>query len=350
MAAQFCSGVGRPVPPFRVRGYADLSTRPITGAHQQDKHAAHFNLTVFCLSYLSGPTFSSDCSDETRDKEARRGTLVLQDYAAAHWADHVEVLLAHHDAVFRQQHYAAAFGNVLKAFISTHEEALRSTPRDPDATLRCSSYTSYAFHADLLAVYSHIRHQQQQETPAAVEQPVPVALPSIIHSLGLNRSAIERLASCSATPADRTLVAALYGTNVFRCSHQFCPASTVGFSSEAERAAHHNCHDRPYPCPLDGCTQAPFGFTSRKDKERHVRHYHPEHSDQPPAFVQPTRRIEDARFACEICGKAFTRNINLKGHMRSHFGDRPYACSLCGKAFTRLNDCRRHEKIHEKKG
>ncbi|CRK33784.1 hypothetical protein BN1723_014768 [Verticillium longisporum] len=136
---------------------------------------------------------------------------------------------------------------------------------------------------------------------------------------------------------------------MFKCSQPACDFFSEGFETEAERDHHLNRHERPFPCPLDGCTQAPFGFTTKKDRERHVRHYHPEESDQPPAFVQPTRRVEDARFLCNICGKSFTRNINLKGHMRSHFGERPFACSSCGKAFTRLNDCRRHEKIHVKK-
>ncbi|KAH6670363.1 hypothetical protein F5X68DRAFT_175816 [Plectosphaerella plurivora] len=314
----------------------------ITSADQQ----AQFNLAIFCLLYLSGPTFSPDCSMDVRDKEARRGNLALQDYAAAHWADHVEDLLGNHQTVFRQQHYEAAFSNVLKAFVSSHRHSLDGDPAAREAAARCVSFSEYSFYEELCLLYRHVFRYRHGDAP---DPSLPLGIASISQALELNRTAIEKLTT-SPSQDDRDAAAAHYGTLIFKCKIPTCPAFLEGFPVEIERAAHLNRHDRPFPCPLDRCTQAPFGFTSKKDQERHIRHYHPEHSDQPPAFVQPTRRIEDARFVCDICGKAFTRNINLKGHMRSHFGDRPYACSSCGKAFTRLNDCRRHEKIHEKKG
>lgn len=314
----------------------------IISADQQ----AQFNLAIFCLSYLSGPTFSPDCPMDVRTREARRGNLALQDYATAHWADHVEDLLANHMAVFRQQHYEAAFGNVLKAFVSSHQHSLDGDPAAREAAARCAGFSEYSFYNELCLLYRHIFRLRHGDS---VDSALPLGISSISQALELNRTAIEKLTTSPAQD-DRDAAAAHYGELIFKCKVPTCPAFLDGFPVEIERAAHLNRHDRPFPCPLDRCSQAPFGFTSKKDQERHIRHYHPEHSDQPPAFVQPTRRIEDARFVCDICGKAFTRNINLKGHMRSHFGDRPYACSSCGKAFTRLNDCRRHEKIHEKKG
>jgi uncharacterized Zn-finger protein len=89
---------------------------------------------------------------------------------------------------------------------------------------------------------------------------------------------------------------------------------------------------------------------SNKDRDRHINIYHPTLSEAGSHFEVLSRRLVPGKFTCTICRKSFTRNINLRSHERSHFGDRPYACSTCGKAFARVNDCRRHEKIHARRG
>ena len=62
------------------------------------------------------------------------------------------------------------------------------------------------------------------------------------------------------------------------------------------------------------------------------------------------RRKQDANFACTVpgCGSTFTRGFNLKGHLRSHFEEKPYKCNWpgCGKGFARQHDCKRHEQLH----
>jgi hypothetical protein len=62
------------------------------------------------------------------------------------------------------------------------------------------------------------------------------------------------------------------------------------------------------------------------------------------------RRKQVANFACTVpgCGSTFTRGFNLKGHLRSHFDEKPYNCHWpgCGKGFARQHDCKRHEQLH----
>ena len=40
------------------------------------------------------------------------------------------------------------------------------------------------------------------------------------------------------------------------------------------------------------------------------------------------------RYQCDQCDKVFTRQQNLKHHLRTHTGDKPYKCDQCDRAFS----------------
>nr|KAJ3403733.1 hypothetical protein HK105_004017 [Polyrhizophydium stewartii] len=50
-------------------------------------------------------------------------------------------------------------------------------------------------------------------------------------------------------------------------------------------------------------------------------------------------------FKCEMCASTFSRNHDLKRHVRIHLGIRPYRCDLCGKSFTRMDALHRHTSV-----
>jgi len=51
-------------------------------------------------------------------------------------------------------------------------------------------------------------------------------------------------------------------------------------------------------------------------------------------------------YSCDICGKKYTRNHQLKIHKRAHEGKKPYQCEVCKKKFTDNSRLKAHVKIH----
>lgn len=65
--------------------------------------------------------------------------------------------------------------------------------------------------------------------------------------------------------------------------------------------------------------------------------------DHPPS---PLPRQGVKEFKCEVCGREFTLQANMKRHMLIHTSVRPYQCHICFKTFVQKQTLKTHMIVH----
>ncbi|KAJ3610124.1 hypothetical protein NHX12_022218 [Muraenolepis orangiensis] len=135
-------------------------------------------------------------------------------------------------------------------------------------------------------------------------------------------------APCSAAPEGPIMAAAAAAFNAHHHHHHHSlPLRPILRPRKyPNRPSKTPVHERPYPCPADGCDRR---FSRSDELSRHVRI----HTGHKP-------------FQCRVCMRSFSRSDHLTTHIRTHTGEKPFSCEQCGRKFARSDERRRHLKIH----
>lgn len=66
----------------------------------------------------------------------------------------------------------------------------------------------------------------------------------------------------------------------------------------------------------------------------------------PRAHGSPNPSQGVKEFKCEVCGREFTLQANMKRHMLIHTSVRPYQCHICFKTFVQKQTLKTHMIVH----
>lgn len=316
---------------------------------QLDEKSIECDLTTLCLSYLAAPWFRKTLEDGVREKYIKTGHFSFQDYALSKWDHHLKAFIhTDPDLLTRPVEGPSYLDKVSRAlvnFVQAYRDDM-NLPADQGqvatAEEQCRAFRDCACYDGLVRVWTHLYGHQHTE----LKQRNKVSIASLGEALKKNRGKLEELVAGQEgdVPAE---LPDFYGDSIFKCDRLLCDYFHVGFGDAEAREAHLNRHERPYPCTVEGCSVVVFGFSTNKDRDKHMRLYHPdEASASASGFIQlmPRELVGEAKFPCPDCSKSFTRRANRDAHVRSHYGDRPFECPSCDRAFTRKNDLTRHEK------
>lgn len=233
------------------------------------------------MQYLTTAPFDRGRTAAEIANNARNGYYGLQDYAVAHWFDHLKPLRS--NALPLPQNIRNGTLEALARFLKSYGVASKhqeyqglKTPDDAYAAL-------LGLPGDHLEMYAFI-------------------------DIELRTIAIRRaIEGAFKSQPDRLLCEAyinLYGAvNVFKCSKPWCDYFPDGFGCDKLRDAHANWHDLPFQCSTEGCFAAKFGFDKEQKLQRHLRRYHDEIGDSPRISFPAARRKQIGANLTDAVGK-----------------------------------------------
>jgi len=106
-----------------------------------------------------------------------------------------------------------------------------------------------------------------------------------------------------------------------------CPKCDEEFSKYSEAVVHYDAQHNKVPCAVCGV------IITKSTMARHIAQKH--------------TAMEDRKFKCTFCPKAFISSKGLKDHINTHTGEKPYICKFCGKGSASFGSHRGHERSHE---
>ncbi|KAH9204090.1 hypothetical protein DL95DRAFT_418527 [Leptodontidium sp. 2 PMI_412] len=208
---------------------------------------AELSMSVLCLNYLTFDCFEEHADDGQLTQLGKDGYFAFQDYAIAHWADHLLAWIhSLSDPAKIKPDVEKEASDTFLVFGDRFSADLRASSINEQPILGCDKLQHLTCFPVIVDLWRHTK--------------------SVLEDL-------ERLAASGTSEAD--LLRSLYGENWFKCSRISCFYFHEGFQSRSSRQAHYDRHDRPFRCEEEDCPAGAIGFASLKELEKHKRNMHP---------------------------------------------------------------------------
>ena len=139
---------------------------------------------------------------------------------------------------------------------------------------------------------------------------------------------------------------------ILKCEH--CPKQ---FVRQYDWKKHQNCHntDKSFKCPFCDFSAADnFNLTqhvkrhnNRKPFECSECKFHRFETKDELYEHQIECLATDRPYKCEVCGRKYKRECDLRHHEKVHSNVKEYGCDICGKRFKQSSQLWQHRRFHD---
>ncbi|KAK0747368.1 hypothetical protein B0T21DRAFT_406003 [Apiosordaria backusii] len=291
-------------------------------------------MASLCLQYLSFHYFVPGSKETDRVKWTSRGYYAFQDYAIAHWTDHVLGALELGSSLEGPPTESVdpqldEFLDGLITFATRFDrDGTLSRPLLPDQ----QQQLVFAVPAGLeklqadpeFSKFRDVWHHAKCYRTFIGDKQDKVSLPPLQTSLEEGRQTLEDMCASARTVE----MLSFYGVNWFKCNRLSCYYFHEGFDSDSSRGQHYARHERPFRCQnQDGCPGAVTGFASEKELEKHKKTSHPGIDRLATTFARlkktKTVKEETHKIQCPFCSLRFRARNELRPHLSSHSNSMP---------------------------
>ncbi|KAK0647033.1 hypothetical protein B0T16DRAFT_458896 [Cercophora newfieldiana] len=221
-------------------------------------------LATRCMRYLMTKPFSRGVSAPDILRNAKLGYYAFQDYAVAHWFDHLAPLRDPDEASHLPNDVRAGALEALAHFLRGYSEVSKQ-----------ERYQTIDTHDETLKALGDLPMDKFERHNLIDIETRTWAIRKVIED-GLQHEPSEILTDAFIS---------LHGTlNIFKCAKPWCESFSDGFKLSSVRNTHLNRHNRPFQCSVEGCFGSHIGFESSEKLEQHHRRHHPKEAEGIPSF------------------------------------------------------------------
>lgn len=237
----------------------------------------NLHIAKFCLHYLNFGCFDADLATLDILEFLRQGYYSFEDYAIAHWLDHVDSSTS--QPLPLEANSFEPLSQKLRLFLTNH--GLESSPSQPVSTEpRFQGIRHLSFTIELDGLAHLARQRKSNEKYLDLET-----------HLQRRRLIYEDVVTNSNPQNEafrKDLLLRVSGW--FKCPKKHCNHFFDGFANKEDRDKHINQHERPFRCSFEECPYATLGYGTEIELKRHEKTSHP--TSENSEWVFPTYKPE----------------------------------------------------------
>lgn len=238
----------------------------------------NLHIAKFCLHYLNFGCFDADLATLDILEFLRQGYYSFEDYAIAHWLDHVDSSTS--QPLPLEANSFEPLSQKLRLFLTKH--GLESSPSQPVSTeprFQGIRHLSFTIELDGLA---HLARQRKSNEKYLDLETHPQRRRLIYEDVITNSNPQNEAFR-------KDLLLRVSGW--FKCPKKHCNHFFDGFANKEDRDKHINQHERPFRCSFEECPYATLGYGTEIELKRHEKKSHP--TSENSEWVFPTYKPEE---------------------------------------------------------